>query len=52
MPYLQYCTGPLQNAGTHILSVTAYSVLVKQSAPRVVNQTYSRLLYLWKYVNE
>ena len=32
--------------------VTAYSVLVKQSAPRVVNQTHLQMLYLKNIFNE
>ena len=49
---LQSRTSPL-NADTIFVGnvVTTYSVLVKQSAPRVVNQTYSRMLYLTKMSN-
>ena len=49
---LQSRTSPL-NVDTIFVGnvVTAYSVLVKQSAPRVANQTYSRMLYLTKTSN-
>ena len=49
---LQSRTSPL-NVDTIFVGnvVTTYSVLVKQSAPRVVNQTYSRMLYLTKMSN-